>query len=437
MCLNISNAGLAGSSQEADDVIKGPVVMPISNLSPDILNLLEKLPDGDIEGVVYRPSECSAIIRGPTPEAVDQCVSRFQSVYQKTFGQLKAKTITHDPSANTTAVSAEVAKFNATYEQCVFVYSEKDCTIKLLSNSARQFDQAQNALTDQVERLNRGKDMPPGAGWGGGRPSHCYSLPLPDGRLLTLKQADLVAEDTEVIVNAANDKLKHWGGVAGALNDATQGALQRISDEYVKAHGPVQVGGVAVTRSGGGALKCRSVYHTVGPDQQCSPKDCKVMIAKSVKGILATAERYSVKSLALPAISTGVFGVDKALVAQVIIDTILTHQFTSRPPVLGDIRIVIIDSPTFECFAKYFNQRKKECLTLRDSPSWTGKLSVWVGGFNCHRPFTVCVCVCVCVHVCVLCVKENLWKSLSQLERLVIGLFDFFFCSNITYYSLQ
>ena len=329
---------------------------------------MEKLPDGNIEGVVYRPSEGTAFIQGPTPEAVDQCISKVQSAYQKVIspGQLKVKTVVHSSSANVTAMSAEVANLNASFDLCVFVYLEKDHTIKLISCSARQFDHAQQALAEKVEMLSSAKERP-WAGGGGGR--GCYTMPLPGGRTLTLKQANLVSEVAEVIVNAANDKLKHWGGVAGALNDATQGALQRVSDVYVKAHGPVQVGDVAVTTSGGGALKCKHVYHIVGPDQLFSAKDCKKMIAISIKGILSIAEQHSVKSLALPAVSTGIFGVDKDLVAEVIIDTILTHQFTSRPPVLGDIRIVILDSPTFECFVRYFNAKHS---TVRDSSSWAG-----------------------------------------------------------------
>ncbi|KAL5489655.1 hypothetical protein EMCRGX_G018773 [Ephydatia muelleri] len=372
-----------GSSLDVGEVTRdkplkthtSPHELKLPNLSPDVLYLLEKLPDGDIEGVVYKPSEHTAIIQGPTPEAVDECVTKFQSAYQKTMSpaQLRVKTVTHSPVANSTAVSAEVANLNGAFELCVFVYSEKDRAIKLVSNSARQFDHAQKTLMELVEQLNRGKELT-GAGWGGGRERGIslgnHTLHLQDGRVLTLKQSDLVREVVDVIVNAANDKLKHWGGVAGALNNATQGALQKISDAYVKAHGRVQCGAVAMTESGGGALKCKHVYHAVGPDQQCSPKECRKMIAKCVEDILSMAERQLVKSLALPAISSGVFGVEKELVAEVIIDTIINHQFTSRPPVLGDIRIVIIDSPTFDCFAERFVARMSEDSMLGVTSSY-------------------------------------------------------------------
>ena len=95
-----------------------------------------------------------------------------------------------------------------------------------------------------------------------------------------------------------------------------------------------------------------------------SLKDCRRLIEQIIKKALVTAEMNGILSIAFPAISSGIYGVDTGLVAEVIIDTIINHQFTSRPPVLGDIRIVIIDSPTFDCFAKYFNQRKKGVTSI-------------------------------------------------------------------------
>ena len=54
-------------------------------------------------------------------------------------------------------------------------------------------------------------------------------------RVLTLKQCDIVAENVEVIVNAANDQLLHGAGVAGALNKSSGGGLQDVSYAYITA----------------------------------------------------------------------------------------------------------------------------------------------------------------------------------------------------------
>ena len=329
--------------------------MPIPNLSPDVLYLMEKLPDGDIEGVVYRPSECSAIIRGPTPEAVDQCITRFQSAYQKAIspGQLKVEEVQHRPSFDHSYMLYLVGKLNSRHNQCVFVYLEEKSSVKVISNVPRQFETAKKELSDLLGRYESSKNRPP-----------LIAVRISGNRVFTLKQSDLVAEDVEVIVNAANEALSHGAGLARALDQASGGGLQCVSDAYTASIGRVQTGCVAVTASGGGALKCKYVYHVVGPmASEYSPRDCGRLIGQVVEKVLTTAEQNGITSVAIPAISSGIFGVDKSLVAQVIIDTILTHQFSSRPPVLGDIRIVINDSSTFECFAKYFNQKKKGTIT--------------------------------------------------------------------------
>ena len=326
--------------------------MPLPNLSPDVLYLLEKLPDGDIEGVVYKPSECTAIIQGPTPEAVDECVAKFQSAYQKaiSLAQFKAEDIQLAPTLDSNIVLYLVAVRNSRYNQCVFIYMEDKCVVKMISNSPQQFDVAKKELMSCLDKLMKSPKhkLPP-----------LFAMKICDHTVLTLKQSDIVAEDVEVIVNKANEDLDHAGGVALALDTASHGGLQKVSNAYIATHGPVQMGDVAVTGSGGGALKCKHVYHVVGPRAtEYSPKDCRRLIEQVVEQVLITAEKNGIPSISFPAISSGIFGVAKELVAEVIIDTIINHQFTSRPPVLGDIRIVINDSSTFECFAKYINQKK-------------------------------------------------------------------------------
>ena len=95
-----------------------------------------------------------------------------------------------------------------------------------------------------------------------------------------------------MIVNTTNHQLSHPGsGVAVALNLASKGGLQEVSNTYIAACGPVQMGDVAVTASGGGDLKCKHVYHVVGPNaEDYSPKDCRRLIEQIVKFVLITAE---------------------------------------------------------------------------------------------------------------------------------------------------
>ena len=202
--------------------------MPIPDLSPDILYLLEKLPDGDIEGVVYRPSECSAIVRGPTPEAVDQCVTRFQSAYRKVIspGQLKVEEVQHSPSLDHSYVLFLVGKLNCKHNQCVFVYLEEKSSVKVISNAPRQFETAKKELRNVLGRYESPNNRPP-----------LIAVRIGGKRVFTLKQSDLVAEDVEVIVNAANEDLSHGAGLARALDQASGGALQIVSKSFIASNG--------------------------------------------------------------------------------------------------------------------------------------------------------------------------------------------------------
>ena len=77
---------------------------------------------------------------------------------------------------------------------------------------------------------------------------------------------------------------------------------------------------------------------------------------------MKAAEKYNANSIAFPAISTGIFGVRRELVARCLVDTIMAHHFTKSHPVLSDIRIVVIDEQTNAPFARYFQQKEHRLL---------------------------------------------------------------------------
>ena len=70
------------------------------------------------------------------------------------------------------------------------------------------------------------------------------------------------------------------------------------------------------------------------------------------------AQCYKAKSISLPPISSGIFGVSKELVANVMLLSLYKY-ICSDPELLNDVRIVIIDEPTFDVFLKFFNKEKE------------------------------------------------------------------------------
>ncbi|MGC8583795.1 MAG: ADP-ribose-binding protein [Thermoproteus sp.] len=123
------------------------------------------------------------------------------------------------------------------------------------------------------------------------------------GVSVELVVGDITELEADAIVNAANSYLEHGGGVAGAIVRKGGYEIQEESREWVRRHGPVPVGGVAVT--GAGRLKAKYVIHAVGPRCGVEPVE---KIGEAVENAIMKAEELGLRSVALPAISTGIFG---------------------------------------------------------------------------------------------------------------------------------
>lgn len=129
---------------------------------------------------------------------------------------------------------------------------------------------------------------------------------------LTVLEADITQLDVDAIVNAANDRLWMGGGVAGAIKRA---GGQEIEDEAVRK-GPVTVGDAVVT--GAGRLKARHVIHavTMGQDLQTSAET----IRQATRSALRRAAELGLRSIALPALGTGVGGFPLGTCAKLMVE---------------------------------------------------------------------------------------------------------------------
>lgn len=170
-----------------------------------------------------------------------------------------------------------------------------------------------------------------------------------------LVQGDITSENVDAIVNAANSRLVHGGGVAGAIVRAGGRAIQDESDAWVRAHGEVTHGRPAVT--GAGRLPCKAVIHAVGPVWGAGDEDAKLRAA--IGGALDAAHERGFASISIPAVSTGIFGFPKERGAQVIFQAIEDFAAAHPDSPLREIRVTILDDPTLEAFQREFTQRWK------------------------------------------------------------------------------
>ena len=156
---------------------------------------------------------------------------------------------------------------------------------------------------------------------------------------------DLTEETVDAIVNAANEALDHGGGVARAI---VQGGGDVIQAES-RRHGRVRTGNAVHT--GAGDLPARYVIHAVGPIWVDGESGDAVLPAAAVRNSLELAERLGCTSIAIPAISSGIFGVPKDVAAGIIIRTIRIFIDTSAGT-LRRIRCTNIDMETVQQFVR-------------------------------------------------------------------------------------
>ena len=176
---------------------------------------------------------------------------------------------------------------------------------------------------------------------------------LTSGQIVRLVHGDLTEEKVDAIINAANAQLAHGDGVAGAIVRVGGREIQAESNAWVREHGPVSHERPAITNAG--RLPCRYVIHAVGPVWGEGDEDAKLRSA--VIGSLALADERALTSLALPAISTGIFGFPKDRGARVILDAIVDYFADEFDSSLSEVRITLIDEPSVAIFADEFSRR--------------------------------------------------------------------------------
>jgi O-acetyl-ADP-ribose deacetylase (regulator of RNase III) len=174
------------------------------------------------------------------------------------------------------------------------------------------------------------------------------SYTLPSGQELDLAQGDITAENVDVIVNAANSALQHGGGVAAAISRVGGPTIQAESNAWIHQHGLVSHAEPAYTT--GGRMSCRYVIHAVGPVWGQDDDDAK--LAAAVTGSLRRADQLGLKSIALPAISTGIFGFPKERAAHIFLNAIESYFGENVTSSLERVRIVLLDQPTLDAFAQ-------------------------------------------------------------------------------------
>lgn len=236
-----------------------------------------------------------------------------------------------------------------------------------------------------------------------------FSHRTKDGINISLRYGDITSEDVDAIVNPANDLLMHGLGLAKSI--VHKGGYEIISESrklmIERCHKPLEVGEAVYTTAGD--LPCKFVIHAVGPERhKQSEKTTLQLLGKACFESLCLASVLQLSSVALPAISSGVFGVPIKVCAFAMLEGIKdflaylkqlneqnkkegaktkqsrgnsqkkkidkTHEIKhpesqaknefaqtlkreKQKPRLNDIRVVLIDADAMDFFLKEFTAR--------------------------------------------------------------------------------
>ena len=170
------------------------------------------------------------------------------------------------------------------------------------------------------------------------QPSHrtvCSGI-IAENKRVEIMVGDLTEYPVDVIVNAANTKLQHGGGLAGLICRKGGDIIQKESARHIARYGPLDVG-QAVLMTGVGNLHCKAVVHAVGPVWQNGSQNEEAYLAKAVEGSLSKAQKYT--SIGLPAISSGIYGVPLDVCARAMFTGI--SQFFQKNPKCN-IKVIIM-----------------------------------------------------------------------------------------------
>ncbi|KAG2462363.1 PAR14 polymerase, partial [Polypterus senegalus] len=171
---------------------------------------------------------------------------------------------------------------------------------------------------------------------------------LETGKVLSLRQGDITKEKVDAIINAANEQLSHGAGVAVAISDSAGPGFQKECSELVRRQGKIKTGKAVLTKAG--KLPCKAVIHAVGPNwsEENNVNRVKQLLGSAIKEALEIAEQKGFRTVAMPCVSCGIFGVPIELSAECIISAVKNFAITAHS--VHSITIIDINRDTLKKF---------------------------------------------------------------------------------------
>ncbi|XP_056244704.1 protein mono-ADP-ribosyltransferase PARP9 [Seriola aureovittata] len=180
-----------------------------------------------------------------------------------------------------------------------------------------------------------------------------FAATLRSGVTVSVWKADLTNFQVDAVVNAANTDLEHCGGLAAALSHAGGPQIRKESNDYIKRNGPLKTGDAII--SDAWSLPCKKIIHAVGPQLKRNPprhlvQQAEPQLKRAIRSILARVRDHRLKTVAIPAISSGLFNFPLPLCAEIIVSTVKDYcNYASSGDYLPEeIMLVNNDDPSVQ-----------------------------------------------------------------------------------------
>uniref|UniRef100_UPI00358F611B protein mono-ADP-ribosyltransferase PARP14-like n=1 Tax=Myxine glutinosa TaxID=7769 RepID=UPI00358F611B len=210
---------------------------------------------------------------------------------------------------------------------------------------------AEQNMTEQYDTRDFGRETTSDS------PADCYdprlstksacNVPLPGNCTLTVINDDILKLKVDVVVNAANESLLHHGGLAWAIVKQGGHTIQDESNLIVNKSGPIKTGSMAIT--GPGNLSCKKIFHVVGPiwrEHNVIKEGERIAVSLLKEGVetaLCETDKHQYKSIAIPAISSGIFGFPLRKCAETIVAAIRAYCEETKKIRKKEVHIYIAD----------------------------------------------------------------------------------------------
>jgi len=159
---------------------------------------------------------------------------------------------------------------------------------------------------------------------------------------VSLRQGDLTEASTDAIVNAANNDLQLGGGVAGAIRRKGGPTIQEECDRI----GPVSLGEAAITSAG--QLRARYVIHAAS--MRLGGRTTEENLRASTRNSLLRAKEKGLRSVAFPAVGTGIAGFALERCAEVMLNEIAAHLGSTTS--VERVEFVLFDDAALKIFRR-------------------------------------------------------------------------------------